>query len=176
MTDLGPEWHIGPDGRYFRRAARVLLFDDANRLLLVRGHDVDQPERTWWFTVGGGIDAGESARDAAVRELVEETGLSLRPDALIGPVLTRSAIFDFFARDVRQDEEFFMARIDAPGELSAAGWTQVEQDFMDEMRWWDLDALESVTVEIFPAQLVEITRELLEGWDGTVRHLGEVSE
>jgi 8-oxo-dGTP pyrophosphatase MutT (NUDIX family) len=176
VNDLGPEWRPGPDGRYFRKAARVLLLDQADRLLLVRGHDVDQPERSWWFTVGGGIDAGESPREAAVREVVEETGLSVDPEALVGPVLTRSAIFDFFARDVRQDEEFFVARISSPGELSEEGWTEIERDFVDELRWWDLDALAEVTVEVFPAELIEVTRSLLDGWDGTVRHLGEVSE
>ena len=76
---LGAEWVLGTDGLRFRRAARVILLDDSDRVLLLRGHDVDQPERGWWFTVGGGIDAGEDARAAAVREVREETGLVLEP-------------------------------------------------------------------------------------------------
>ena len=36
-------------------------------MLLLHGCDADQRERTWWFTVGGGLDAGETALDAAVR-------------------------------------------------------------------------------------------------------------
>ena len=49
-TVLGDDWVLGDDGLRFRRAARVLLLDAEDRLLLVRGHDVDQPERsfTWW--------------------------------------------------------------------------------------------------------------------------------
>src|SRR5699024_5779123 len=93
-TNLGPGWTLGPDGLFCRRAARVLLLDDRDRLLLVRGHDVDDPGRTWWFTLGGGIDPGESAREAAVREVQEETGLRIAEGDLTGPVLTRSAIFD----------------------------------------------------------------------------------
>ena len=78
MAELGPDWVPGPDGIPYRRAARVILLDDADRVLLVRGHDVDQPERSWWFTVGGGIDGGETPRQAAVRELREETGIAPR--------------------------------------------------------------------------------------------------
>src|SRR5690606_42109346 len=57
--------------------------------------DVDQPHRSWWFTVGGGIDPGETPHQAAVRELFEETGLRLDPAELVGPVIVRSAVFDF---------------------------------------------------------------------------------
>ena len=164
---------MGPDGLFRRSAARVILLDERDRVLLVRGHDVDQPERTWWFTIGGGIDAGESERVAAVRELFEETGLRVDPDALQGPVISRSAVFDFARRPVRQDEVFFVARIAEPGELTDVGWTDVERSFMDEARWWSLEDLALVEEEIFPAELLEVATGLLTGWDGTVRHLAE---
>ncbi|HMQ65784.1 MAG TPA: NUDIX domain-containing protein, partial [Arachnia sp.] len=109
MTDPDPlpgeGWVVGPDGMPRRDAARVLLFDGAGRLLLVNAHDAQDPARSWWFTIGGGIDDGESARDAAVREVREETGIVLAPEDLVGPVALRSSVFDFFARHVRQDEE-----------------------------------------------------------------------
>lgn len=174
MTDshLGPGWHRAPDGLLCRKAARVLLVDAEDRLLLVRGHDVDEPARTWWFTLGGGIDAGEDARHAAVREVAEETGLNLDPGALLGPVWTRSALFDFQRVHVRQDEEFYLARIDAPQPIDTTGWTDIERRFMDEARWWDLDALAALDIEVFPDGLAHLTRDLLDGWDGVVRHLG----
>lgn len=174
---LGAEWELGPDGLRSRRAARVILVDASDRVLLMRGHDVDEPARSWWFTVGGGIDAGEDSRSAAVREVFEETGLVIERDALVGPVFTRSAIFDFYAAHCRQDEEIFLARIDADGHadgaaLSRDGWTQVELDVVDELRWWDLGALDAVEEEVFPEGLVELVRGLLGGWDGQTRHLG----
>lgn len=172
---LGPDWVRGEDGLRFRRAARVILLDAVGRLLLVRGHDLDQPERSWWFTVGGGIDPGEDSRAAALREVREETGLVLDPAALVGPVLTRSALFDFYAEHCRQDEEYFLARVDVPvavEDLARDGWTEVEIDLLDELRWWDLADLDRETREVFPPGLPDLARGLLGGWDGTTRHLG----
>jgi len=171
VTQLGADWVEGPDGVPFRRGARLILLDAADRVLMVRGHDVDNPARSWWFTVGGGIDAGETPVEAAARELAEETGLVVDPTTIEGPVARRRAVFDFAARTVRQDEEFFVARIDEPGPLVTHGWTDVERSFMDELRWWDLDALAEVAEEVFPAAFVPLVRELLGGWDGVVRRL-----
>lgn len=173
---FGPEWVPGPDGLLTRDAARVILLDEDDRVLLVRGHDVDAPDRSWWFTVGGGIDAGEDARAAAVREVREETGVHLTPDDLVGPVYTRSALFDFAARTCRQHEQLFVARVRSTDlVLSRDGWTAVEHDVIDELRWWDLDALADVRIEVFPAGLAELVRAVLV-WDGTTRHLGLTRE
>ena len=89
VSQLGPAWVPGPDGVPFRRGARLVLLDRADRVLMVQGHDVDQPERHWWFTPGGGIDPGESSVEAAVRELREERllrdlGERIR-DVAVGP-------------------------------------------------------------------------------------------
>jgi len=174
-SHLGSEWVLGADGLRYRRAARVILLDRSDRVLLLRGHDVDQRERHWWFTIGGGIGVGEDARAAVVRELREETGVRLDPGELVGPVFTRSAIFDFYAEHCRQDEEIFVARteaVDVVG-LSRDGWTDIELDVLDELRWWDLDALDAVTDEVYPLGLARLVRGLLNGWDGKVRHLEE---
>lgn len=168
---LGPDWVLGSDGRWERQGARVLLLDERDRLLMARGHDADRPERSWWFTVGGGIDDGETPREAAARELFEETGIRLEPSDLVGPVLQRAAVFDFWAMPVRQDEVFFLARVGDVPALVVDGWTDVERDFMDELRWWDLDALEAQELEMFPARLVEVVRGLVGGWDGVLRTL-----
>lgn len=180
---FGEEWRLGDDGLLHRRGARVLLVAGApgeERLLLVRGHDVDQPGRTWWFTVGGGIGAEEEPLAAAVREVAEETGLVLAPDQLVGPVFTRSAVFDFFARTCRQDEVVYLARLpehpDDLGVLSESAWTDVERASLDELRWWslpELAALEAGGAEVYPAGLAALVTDLIaQGWDGRVRDLG----
>lgn len=58
-------------------AVAVLVRDDADRVLLVH-----TPGRDAWGLPGGGLEAGESPTEGAVRELREETGLSLDPGSL----------------------------------------------------------------------------------------------
>lgn len=173
---LGAEWVLEADGLRHRNAARVLLLDDDGRVLLMRGHDVDEPTRTWWFTIGGGIDGAEDARAAAVREVREETGIVLDVDALVGPVFTRSAVFDFYAEHCRQDETFFVARVSSASGLNLDGWTDVERDVVDEVRWWTPDDLDEVVIEVFPVGLASMARRLAAGWDGIVRVISPTGE
>lgn len=55
------------------------VFDDAGRLLLTRRAD-----NGLWCLPGGAAEVGESSADSAVRETYEETGLRVRPLAVIG--------------------------------------------------------------------------------------------
>lgn len=74
------------DRRGVRRTARVLCVDESGATLLFRTRwdgDVAPPR---WLTPGGGIEVGESEREAAVRELLEETGQRIRPSDLVGPI------------------------------------------------------------------------------------------
>ncbi|MCP2265806.1 NUDIX hydrolase [Promicromonospora thailandica] len=171
-TSLGDDWVPAPDGVRERHAARVILVDDAGRVLVVRGHDADQPERSWWFTVGGGIDAGETPVDAALRETREEAGLTLAAGDLVGPVLTRTGVFEFFAETCRQHEVFYLARVADAVEVSAAGWTEAERELLDEMAWLTPAQLRDQPLEVFPPELPDVVDHLVSGWDGEVRHLG----
>ncbi|WP_350308812.1 NUDIX hydrolase [Sanguibacter hominis] len=176
-TSLGADWTVGPDGVRSRSAARVLVIDDEGRALLVRGHDLDQPERSWWFTVGGGIDEGETPREAAARELWEETGMRVAPGDLVGPVIERDALFHFLRESCRQQEVFFLVRVPGRGvDPSDAGWTDTERELLDELRWITTAELRAQEVEVFPESLADLVDELAAGWDGVVRSLGIQSE
>jgi hypothetical protein len=91
-------------------------------------------------------------------------------------VFERSAVFDFFARTCRQDEVFFLARLPAgaSGEVTTGGWTELELDVLDELRWWGLEELaaaQAAGTEVYPRDLAEHVRGLLDGWDGVLRQI-----
>src|SRR6478735_6313629 len=58
-----------------RPAARILLVDGEDRVLLMRFTPDDRPPL--WCTPGGAVDPGESYAQAARRELWEEVGVDL---------------------------------------------------------------------------------------------------
>jgi 8-oxo-dGTP pyrophosphatase MutT (NUDIX family) len=170
-TDVEAEWVPGPDGIPFRNAARAVILDSAGNLLLIEGHDGDDVDHRWWFTVGGGIAEGEDPRVGAVREIAEETGFAVRPDDLVGPVGRRSATFRFVNKVRRQDEEFFLLRVAGTCPTpSEAGWTSLERDVLDQMRWLSADELDALVAgghTVYPLDLPALVRRLLHGWDGT---------
>lgn len=181
MSTVSPgksEWVIGADGLPYREAARVVVVDKRDRIFLIHGHDIDDVNHSWWFTVGGGLLAGEDAREGAQRELYEETGLSVPLARLVGPVLRRSALFHFVSETRRQDETFFLLLLDDDEAASlGAGQelTDFEREVLDEFAWWDIEALEALaqTAPIYPRILPQLAREWATGWDGTCHSIEE---
>jgi ADP-ribose pyrophosphatase YjhB (NUDIX family) len=80
------------------RCVGAVIHDAAGRLLLIkRGHP---PGAGLWSLPGGRVEPGETDTQAVIRELLEETGLSVRPDSLVGRVERpapsgRYEIFDY---------------------------------------------------------------------------------
>jgi 8-oxo-dGTP pyrophosphatase MutT (NUDIX family) len=74
------------DGRRPAAVAVVLLPDEAGQacFLLTRRAPTLRAHRGQWALPGGRIDEGESAEQAALRELEEEVGVVLPEDAVIG--------------------------------------------------------------------------------------------
>ena len=60
--------------------ARAIVLDDKDRMLMVKQHHEDHDI---WMVPGGGIEDGESAAEAAVREVKEETGLDIEVGSLV---------------------------------------------------------------------------------------------
>src|ERR1700722_2782481 len=85
-----------------RLTARVLLLDPAGRILLMKGRLPGRPAGPeFWYSVGGGVDEGETLAQAAAREIVEETGLT---DAVLGPTVWRDEVI---LHDIDGEERLF---------------------------------------------------------------------
>jgi 8-oxo-dGTP pyrophosphatase MutT (NUDIX family) len=178
MLERENEWPIGEDGLPTRDAARVILIDNEDRVLLVQGHDGNAPSRQWWFTVGGGQEPGESARDTAVRECFEETGYALHSSDLIGPVIYRDSKFFFADRTRRQREHFFIARVNG-FDVTTRGWSNDERNVLDDMRWLSMAELREIEKRsrIYPQALPDLLGEwLMNGWDGECVKIDEYND
>jgi 8-oxo-dGTP pyrophosphatase MutT (NUDIX family) len=137
-----------------RAAARIILVDDRDRVLLLRGGDPSRPGAgTWWFTPGGGLEAGETTEVAARRELFEETGL-VRDD--LGPIVhTDEVEFRFDGVIYEQSQVFFLVRTPA-FEVDTSRWNSLEVASIVEHRWWAVADLRATTDQIYPAVLVDL--------------------
>jgi len=137
---------------------RVLLVDTDDRLLLFRDSDPGiAPVPTFWITPGGGVDPGETDLEAAVREIAEETGLSISQADLVGPLAQRIVVHGYSDVVTTQDEVFWFVRC-APFEISTDGHTEDEIATMTAHLWWTRGELTETGEDIWP-------RELLAIWD-----------
>ncbi|MCC5948326.1 MAG: NUDIX domain-containing protein [Nitriliruptoraceae bacterium] len=140
-----------------RDAARVVLFDADDRVLLVAHAASD--DRRVWTTPGGGLEQGEDHATAARRELVEEIGIDLAP----GPqVFSRQVRFTFRGVWLDQRERWFLTRLDT-------GHTDLDAAPLDDTgalaaRWWTVQELADTDEVIAPRDLhVHLARLLDEG-------------
>ncbi|HVQ19334.1 MAG TPA: NUDIX domain-containing protein [Actinomycetes bacterium] len=141
-----------------RRAARVLVIDSKQRVLLLQGADPARPEWKIWHVPGGGIDPGESAVAAAARELVEEVGL-LPGD--LGPVVwTRRMQFSFDGSEYDQDEVYFVVHVDAH-DVDTSGQTDIERRYLSEHRWFTVADIHSCVDLMAPPDLADQLAKLL---------------
>ncbi|MFM6968627.1 MAG: NUDIX hydrolase [Microbacteriaceae bacterium] len=152
---------IHPDGREHvthRETARIALQDRDGRFLMLLTHfdaGVGLPPR--WITPGGGIDAGESVLDAAVRELREETGLTVNPDDLGEPIAEIPGWWDWAdgERFHSYVDHFFALTVDR-FELDTSGWTESERHDVLDVRWWSLDEIDAEQPFLGPVGLREV--------------------
>ena len=138
---------------HIRPTARLLVTDPAGRVLLFRvahqGGALDG--MVYWATPGGGVEAGESVAQGALRELYEETGIVAADAGAL--VARRSQVFMIDSGEsVCDDEHYYHVRV-AGGAVSDSGWTDAERRCMTAHRWWSKLDLAHTTETIWPQDL-----------------------
>ncbi|MEU6775599.1 bifunctional GNAT family N-acetyltransferase/NUDIX hydrolase [Streptomyces sp. NPDC046759] len=149
---------LGDGARTPRSAARTAVVDPEGAVLLLRYDNVEVGVH--WALPGGGLEAGESPREGALRELAEETGWS---DLEPGPLLcTWEHDFTHTGTPVRQHEHVYVTRgprRNPAGPEIAAAHTA---DGILAWRWWTRQELTEAPEPVWPPGLAA----LLDAWEG----------
>ncbi|GAA2054886.1 NUDIX hydrolase [Leifsonia soli] len=115
-----PEW---PDGAFHLIVATCVVRLDGSVLLTQRA-----PGKEFgygWEFPGGSVLAGETSRTAASRELREETGIAVIPDALIlvARFVEASALLDLYVAEAPSSHQLHLQAT----EVMAAAWVTITE-------------------------------------------------
>jgi len=145
MTLSSPSSNTFP----IRRNVRLVLLNECDELLLMK---IELPDRSFWCTIGGGIEPNETPEQAARREAREEIGfneaaLNLGPTIWEGEhLLERNGVL------MLHREQFILARTRSQ-QLCTADMTEEEKTVVKAFRWWSLSELKSSSEFIVPPSL-----------------------
>ncbi|MBK6018992.1 bifunctional GNAT family N-acetyltransferase/NUDIX hydrolase [Streptomyces sp. MBT53] len=143
--------------RTTRHSARIAVLDPTGSVFLFR-YDNSEAGGVFWALPGGGLEGDETPREAALRELQEETGWT---DLEPGPLLsTREVDLTFAGTRVHQYERIYVThgphREPTGAHLTAAH----AQDGILAWRWWTRKELRTTTETVWPAELAVLLDEL----------------
>ncbi len=145
-----------------RRTARVVLINNKNEILLVK-YKSDRPvdptrpdEFTLWVPIGGGAESGESYEQAAVREVREETGLSV---TISHCTWSRDLQLELSGEMRQVRERYFLAH----SSHSTIDCSRHAEENILAARWWSIDDLAKTEEIVRPPNLAALLEPLLKG-------------
>lgn len=118
---------------YIRTRAQALIIE-SGKVLLAKHHDLTINE-VYWCMPGGGVEAGETPEQAAVRELKEETNLDIRIIRKVGE-LHLPGVTQGYAKGVTFLAEIVSGDLRLGHDPEQVHW---EDKFLKAIEWREID-------------------------------------
>lgn len=115
-------------------AVSAVVLDDSGRILMIRRTDNDR-----YAIPGGGLEAGETVSDAVVREVLEETGITVAVADLVGVFSNPEHVIAYDDGEVRQEFSICFRARPIGGSLRTSEESK-------EVLWVDPAGLDSLNV------------------------------
>lgn len=110
----------------FCLATAITIYDSSGRIFCTLRSPEKKLAPNMWESPGGSVMAGETSRQGAVRELLEETGIAAREDELV--FLLRRQTGDVFMDTYALRRDFSLDQVAfQPGETSDGRWFPLDE-------------------------------------------------
>ncbi|MFC2510722.1 MAG: NUDIX domain-containing protein [Candidatus Nanoperiomorbus sp.] len=131
----GNQYTVPVDELNIRVGVYAVIIED-NKILLTRQWD-------GYSLIGGGVEKGETIEESIVREVKEETGLTIMPDKIIHQVTT------FFKRNAEaqanQSIQLYFIHSQLRGKINNDNITDSEKTYTNGTpEWVDLDKIDGI--------------------------------
>ena len=132
---FGNQYTVPVDKLNIRVGVYAVIIED-NKILLTRQWD-------GYSLIGGGVEKGETIEESIVREVKEETGLTIMPDKIIHQATT------FFKRNseaqANQSIQLYFTHSQLYGQINNDNITDSEKTYTNGTpEWVDLDKIDGI--------------------------------
>lgn len=133
---FGNQYTVPVDELNIRVGVYAVIIEDNKKILLTRQWD-------GYSLIGGGVEKGETIEESIVREVKEETGLTIMPDKIIHQATT------FFKRNseaqANQSIQLYFTHSQLHGQINNDNITDSEKTYTNGTpEWVDLDKIDGI--------------------------------